>query len=205
MKIKYYGIITLALAAFSAQALADDSDIYKLTAQVQDTRTAFQQQFPGWANMFQSSAGYAVFPSVSEGALGVGVLRGTGLLYESGRATGKVAVTKGSIGLQAGGQNFSEIIFFQTPEALQEFRAGNYELKAGISGTATYEGAGSKMNYNQGLSVVTFGKTGLIGKISVGGQKFSYEPLPPATTRERGCKTPPSPKPGLSAQRADRT
>jgi lipid-binding SYLF domain-containing protein len=184
MKIKYFGIITLALAALSAQALADDSsDIYKLTAQVQDTRSAFQQQFPGWANMFQSAAGYAVFPSVSEGALGVGVLRGKGLLYENGKATGKVSVTKGSLGLQAGGQNFSEIIFFETPDALREFRAGNTELKAGISGVASYEGAGSKMNYTEGLSVVTFNKTGLIGKISVGGQKFSYEPIPPETTR----------------------
>ncbi|SPE60111.1 conserved exported hypothetical protein [Verrucomicrobia bacterium] len=180
MKVRFYGIIALALAAaFSAHAQAPEID--KLTSQAQQTINVFEQQFPGWATMFQSSAGYAVFPSVAEGALGVGVMRGKGLLYQTGRAMGEVTLTKASVGAQVGGQTFSEVVFFQTPEAVRDFKAGNYELKAGVSGVASYDGAVRTVNYNRGVAVVTFDRTGLIGKAAVGGQKFSYQPLSPAT------------------------
>src|SRR5690348_12904570 len=57
---------------------------------------------------FANSYGYAVFPTVGKGGLGVGGAYGKGRVYKQGKYVGDTSVTQLSFGLQAGGQAYSE-------------------------------------------------------------------------------------------------
>jgi len=57
--------------------------------------------------IFDSAAGYAVFPTVGKGAMGVGGAYGKGVLYERGSALGYCDLSQATIGLQLGGQSYT--------------------------------------------------------------------------------------------------
>lgn len=146
-------------------------------------------------NFFATSYGYAVFPTIAKGGLGVGAARGKGRVYEQGKVIGDVTVTQVSIGLQAGGQAYSQMVFFQDKRALDEFISGNFEFEAGVSATvitASASGSGGTMggaasasggkkdavtagSYHKGMAVFTIAKGGLMYEASVAGQKFSFK------------------------------
>ena len=123
------------------------------------------------------AAGYAIFPNVGKGGLIVGAAHGDGLVYEKKNVTGKATMTQASIGAQAGGQTFAKIIFFETPAALEDFKAGKFEMSAEVSAVAAAEGASKAAKYKKGIAVFTLPKKGLMAQASVGGQKFKFEPI----------------------------
>ena len=69
----------------------------------------------------RTAYGYAVFPTIGKGGLGVGAAHGSGRVYEQGKYVGDVKMNQVSVGLQAGGQAFSQIIFFQDKRSFDEF------------------------------------------------------------------------------------
>lgn len=162
-----------------------------LEVQAQQTINTFKEKDPSLDTFFQNAAGYAVFPSVGEGALIVGAARGSGLVYQNGKPVGKATVTKGTFGAQVGGQSYAELIFFQTPQALQEFKSGNYELSAGVSAVAAAANAAKAANYSHGVAVFTTGREGVMAQAAIGGQKFSYQALPGANESMQGGGTSP--------------
>ena len=149
------------------------------------------------AAFFNSSYGYAVFPSVGKGGLVVGAAHGDGRVYEKGKYIGNTAMTQVSVGFQAGGEAFRQIIFFENKAALDQFTTGNFEFGAdvnavaiksgasgsvgttGATGTASSGGgkdAGTAGKYYKGMAVFTMVKGGAMVQATVGGQKFSYKP-----------------------------
>src|SRR6478736_1948282 len=62
---------------------------------------------------FAKSYGYAVFPTIGKGGFIVGAAHGSGRVFEKGVYVGDSSVTLVSVGLQAGGEAYSEIIFFE--------------------------------------------------------------------------------------------
>ena len=112
---------------------------------------------------------------MGKGGIGIGGARGKGLVYEKGALIGKVTLTQVTVGLQLGGQSFSEVIFFKDKTALDDFTRGNYEFDAGVSAVALKAGASADLGYNKGVAIVTATKGGLMYEASVGGQKFDYE------------------------------
>ena len=78
---------------------------------------------------FENSTGYAIFPNVGEGGLIVGGASGNGVVYENGEVVGMADLKKVDVGLQAGGQAINQVIFFETEEALNEFKQGELELQ----------------------------------------------------------------------------
>jgi lipid-binding SYLF domain-containing protein len=129
---------------------------------------------PGLTQMFDAAPGYAVFATVGKGAIGVGGARGTGVLYEKGIATGKTTLTQLTVGLQLGGQAYTEVIFFETEKSLDNFKKGEFAMAAQVSAVAASEGASRNAKYVEGVSVFTLAKGGVMAEASVGGQKFSY-------------------------------
>ena len=103
---------------------------------------------------------------------------------------------KVSVGFQAGGKGFSQIIFFQDKRALDEFESSGFEfgadagvvaITAGASATAATNGASAgasagvnnavtRGEYQKGMAVFTIAKGGLMYQASVAGQKFHYTP-----------------------------
>jgi lipid-binding SYLF domain-containing protein len=144
---------------------------------------------------FANSYGYAVFPTVGKGGLGVGAAHGSGRAYAQGKHVGDVKMNQVSVGLQAGGQAFSQIIFFEDKRAFDEFASGNFEFDATVqavaitaSATASAGTAGAsagaaggktdattKGKYHKGMAVFTVAKGGLMYQAAVGGQKFKYK------------------------------
>jgi lipid-binding SYLF domain-containing protein len=137
---------------------------------------ALKNADPSLSRMFGDAAGYAVFANVGKGGAGIGGAHGTGVLFEKGNATGRTTLSQVTIGAQLGGQSYSEVIFFDTKEALADFRKGEFALAAQVSAVAVKAGASANAKYEQGVAVFTLSKGGLMAEASIGGQKFSYEP-----------------------------
>lgn len=126
---------------------------------------------------FDAAAGYVVIPTVGKGGIGIGGARGKGLLYENGEPTAKVTMTQLSIGLQWGGQAYSEFVFFEDKKALNHFKKGNYELGAQASAVAITAGTSVDAGYESGVAIFTLAKGGLMYEAAVGGQKFKVKSL----------------------------
>ena len=137
----------------------------------------FKAKDPGMEKIFADAVGYAVFPTVGKGGIGIGGARGKGWVYEGGRIVGKSTLTQVTIGLQLGGQAYSEIVFFQTRQALDNFKQGKLKLDAQASAVALTARAAADVAYRNGVAIVTMAKGGLMYEASVGGQKFSYTPV----------------------------
>jgi lipid-binding SYLF domain-containing protein len=139
-----------------------------------------QQADPGLNRLFDDAAGYAVFPTVGKGGMGIGGAHGTGVLYEKNVAMGKTTLTQLTVGLQLGGQAYTEVIFFETEHSLASFKKGEFAMAAQVSAVAAKAGASANARYVDGVSVFTLAKGGVMAEASVGGQKFSYRPFPKA-------------------------
>ena len=144
---------------------------------------------------FDKCYGYAVFPTIGKGGVGIGGAHGKGKVYAGGKYVGDTSMTQLTIGLQLGGQAYSEIIFFEDQRAFDAFTSGNFEFGAEASAVAITAGASAKANtsgssagasvtkneaknvggYNKGMATFTVAKGGLMYEASIGGQKFNYK------------------------------
>jgi lipid-binding SYLF domain-containing protein len=145
---------------------------------------------------FQHSYGYAVFPTIGKGGFVVGGAHGNGHVYRHGSYVGNTSMTQLSVGLQAGGQAYSQIIFFQDQRSFDEFTKGNFEFGADINAVAITAAAGASAGtsganagasggmkdaktageYYKGVAVFTIVKGGAMYQATVAGQKFSFTP-----------------------------
>jgi lipid-binding SYLF domain-containing protein len=164
----------LGAASMTATAapgtMADPSEVAAVVSK-------FKQKDPGMAKVFAKAYGYAVFPTVGKGGIGLGAARGKGYVYERGRLVGRSTLTQVTIGLQLGGQAYSEVVFLKTKAALQNFKNGNLKLGAQASAIALTHRASADLVYRDGVAIVTMAKGGLMYEASVGGQKFSFKAL----------------------------
>jgi len=162
-------ILVAALPAL-APRLAAQQDVTKAIAE-------FKKADSGVAQVFETAHGYAIFPSVGKGAIGIGGAHGNGYVYERGRLIGHTTLTQVTVGFQFGGQAYREVIFFKDKTALDDFTRGNFEFSAQATAVAIKAGASADLAYNGGVAIVTMAKGGLMYEASVGGQKFSYKPV----------------------------
>ncbi len=183
---QFWVAAVLLLAAGVASA---DDDKYKDTIQLFRNAGAS-------ASFFKNCYGYAVFPTIGKGAFIVGGAHGKGRVYEHGKYVGDTAITQVSVGFQAGGQGYSQIVFFENKSAFDEFTKGDFEFDAGVrvvaitaaaggqAGTsgASADASGGKKDavtsgaYYKGMAVFTIVKGGAMYEASVAGQKYSYKP-----------------------------
>jgi lipid-binding SYLF domain-containing protein len=180
--LMFFATLLLAAGVASADEYSDTVSIFKNAGES--------------GTYFHHSYGYAVFPTVGKGGLGVGAAHGSGQAYVGGKHVGNVKMNQVSVGFQAGGQAFSQIIFFEDKRSFDEFASGSFEFDATVqaiaitasatasAGTqgATAGAAGGKNDattagkYHKGMAVFTVAKGGLMYQAAVGGQKFSYKP-----------------------------
>jgi lipid-binding SYLF domain-containing protein len=150
------------------------------------------------AVFFSDCYAYAVFPTVGAGGLIVGGARGKGQVYVHDRVVGDAVMTQLSVGFQAGGKAYSEIIFFQDKRSLDEFESGKFEFAAGASAVAIRTGASASVgtdrasseasggknsattngDYQTGMAVFTIAKGGLMFAADISGEKFAYTERP---------------------------
>lgn len=189
-KTSLFSLLAVAIITLITPAMAKD-DSYSNTIKLFKESEAVQP-------FFKNSYGYVVFPSIGKGGFGIGGSYGKGKVYRGDKLTGNASLLKVSVGFQAGGQAFSEIIFFQDKRAYDEFTSGEFAFDAQASaavitaGTAAQVGekgasasasagprTGVQANteYRKGVAVFVHIKGGLMYEASIGGQKFKFKPL----------------------------
>jgi lipid-binding SYLF domain-containing protein len=174
------------LLLWSAASWADDYT---------DTVAKFKNGDPS-GSFFADAYGYAVFPTIGKGGLVIGGAHGDGRVYKQGEYVGDTSMTAVSVGLLAGGEAYSQIIFFQNQAAFDKFTQGNFEFGADVKATAIKSTAGmsagttgasagasgagheaqTTRKYQDGMAIFTITKGGAMGEASVGGEKFKYKP-----------------------------
>lgn len=177
-KLNIFTILTLVVF-LGGCSTAPTSEVEResLQAKAAATIERFKKQDPGMKLYFDTAKAYAVFPTVGKGAVGIGGAYGKGIFYEGGKAVGYCDLTQGSIGLQLGGQAYSEVVFFQTETAIRNFKGNSLEFAAQASAVAATAGASADADYSGGVLVFTATKGGLMYEASIGGQKFEYVPM----------------------------
>ena len=127
--------------------------------------------------LFDKAYGYVIFPNVGKGGFGVGAAAGNGAVYEHKRLVGMAKLSQLSIGFQAGGQAYREVIFFESKKEMEQFKESRFEFSAQVSAVAVSEGASANVKYTDGVMVFTMQKGGLMYEASIGGQKFKFTKL----------------------------
>lgn len=155
------------------------------------------QNTPGTSDFFKHAFGYAVFPNVGKGGFGIGGAFGRGKVFRHGNEIGHSNMAQLTLGLQLGGQAYSQIIFFRDARALEEFTAGSFEFgaeaaavavtagasaQAGTTGVSASAGVDQRDNrssaeWYKGMTIFTIAKGGLMYQATIGGQSFSYKSL----------------------------
>ena len=167
-------MIALALAGICPPLSAGERT---LDDQVKEAIQLFKTDSTNVAKLFDTAYGYAVLPSVGKGAIGIGAAAGDGQVFEQGKLIGTCKMTQVTIGAQLGGQEYSEVIFFETKGALNGLKVNEWAMSAGVNAVAAAESASADAKYKNGVLVFTIAKSGLMFEASVGGQKFRFTPL----------------------------
>jgi lipid-binding SYLF domain-containing protein len=188
---KNYRIPAVLIAALLALAVSHPAQADKFTDTIEIYKKSEAVQ-----PFFKKAYGYAVFPTIGKGGLGIGGAYGKGQVYQGGKVTGETSLVKVSIGFQAGGQAFSQMIFFEDKRAYDEFTSGEFEFDATASAVAITAGAQAKAgtegatagasagpatgkqaqaSYQKGMAVFVHTKGGLMYEAAIGGQKFSFK------------------------------
>ena len=135
------------------------------------------QNAPKLQSFYDNAYGIAVFPEITKAGLAIGGAGGKGVVYKNKEVVGTSKLRQASFGLQAGGQQYSEVIFFENKESFYRFTNGNLKFGAQASAVAITEGASVDVAYQNGVAVFTQVKGGLMFEASIGGQHFKYEPI----------------------------
>ncbi len=178
-------LLTLSVAVTHDPALAD---------KYSDTIKIFREAGQSGA-FFNHSYGYAVFPTIGKGGIGIGGAHGSGHVYRQGAYVGDASMNQLTIGFQLGGQAYSQIVFFEDKRAYDEFTSGHFEfgaeatavaITAAASAQATTGGSGAGASgtehhaktagtYQKGMAIFTVAKGGLMYEATIGGQRFGYK------------------------------
>jgi lipid-binding SYLF domain-containing protein len=148
-----------------------------LSSSVNEALSQFRSSDSTIQQELENAAGYAVLPHVGKGAAGVGATYGRGEVFERGKEIGYCALSEGTVGLQLGGQRFSELIIFKDQAALDKFKSGGCTFTANASAVAIKQNAASTAKYRDGVTVFVHVKGGLMAEAAIGGQRILFEPL----------------------------
>jgi len=181
--MKKYAIMLIIQSAFIFSALsigntatAQSKKDSSLIEDCQAGKKDFLRTDELMKNLFENAYGYAMFPGIGKGAVGVGGAAGNGIVYEKGKIIGKAKMTQVTVGFQFGGQAYREVIFFEDKETLNRFKKNNIEFSAEASAVAATVGASAKAKYAKGVMIFTQEKAGVMYEASIGGQKFKFTP-----------------------------
>jgi lipid-binding SYLF domain-containing protein len=126
--------------------------------------------------LVRKSQGFAFFPEILKGGVGVGGAYGRGVVYEQGQHIGYADLTQGSLGLQLGGQSYSELIVFADKAAMDRFKQGQIDFSANASAVVAKTGAAKNVRFVDGVAIFVRPTAGAMGEAVVAGQRVTYAP-----------------------------
>lgn len=175
--MKTRNLLLMLFMAIGLGVTAQNSDDKKVIDGAKTVKSELLKANPNLQRYFDDAKAYAIFPNVGKGALIIGIASGHGAVYERGTLVGMANMKQIDAGAQIGGEAYSEIVFFKTDKAIQEFMDSKLQFSGQVSAVAAKEDATLNVSYTDGVAIITSTKGGLMAEASVGGQKFKYTPL----------------------------
>ena len=170
-------IAVLPFAAQAQEKKASPADQRKeLHADVEAAVANIKKADPGVDKFFKDSAGYVVFPRAGKGGFIFVGGHGDGELFEKGRVVGTASLSLGTVGLSVGGQQFTQVIFFENAAALDRFKQNKFEFTGGVSAVIVKSGAAVAGKYTDGVAVFVQPIKGAMAEAAIGAQKFNFKP-----------------------------
>ncbi len=168
-------VMVMSLVTACSTTPKTEEDRTELVNKANTTMAQFRKSDADIAKQMASAYGMAIFPKITKAGVGVGGAGGRGVVYEGGKMIGYTTMSQATVGLQLGGQEYSQMILFETREALNAFTGSEWAMSANATAVAAASGAGAAAKYKNGVMVYVMNQEGLMGEASVGGQKFNYE------------------------------
>ena len=146
----------------------------ELVRQAAAALNEWNREIPGVEGFAQRSYGYAMFPEIAKGGIGIGAAYGRGVVYEQGRHIGYADVTHGSLGAQVGGQAYQQLVVFDGTAALERFKRGGLDFSADTSGVLLTTGYAAHVQFIEGVTIFSRPLGGAMGEASMGAQRFTF-------------------------------
>ncbi len=131
----------------------------------------------GSEQLAAQAQGVLVIPNINRLAFFAGGAYGEGALRINGVTVDYYSLSAVSIGFSLGAQAYNQVLFFLTPEALQDFRlADGWTLGVDAAVVVDTDGAAGSLNtasFNRPIVEVVYAQRGLIADASLAGAKYS--------------------------------
>ena len=168
----------------------------------------------GLRQVLDKAHAYAVFPSVGKATAVIGGAYGKGEVFQGEQLIGYAGLVQLTLGVQVGGQTFSEIVVFENKAALDRFKSGKTAFAANASAVLVKAGAAATSNYASGAMVFVSSEGGMMLEAAIGAQKFIFKPAALGRTKSApakpkksgaGAKNKTKPTPARQAAKAGRS
>jgi len=140
------------------------------------TLRMLEKKDPGLKRLLNKAYGYAVFPSVGKASLVVGGSYGKGAVFAKGKFIGYATIGQTTIGVQIGGDTFTEVIVFKDRKDFDNMKRGKLAFAADASAVLVKAGAAAARGFGNGTRAFVYGSGGMLIEAAIGGQKFNFKP-----------------------------
>ena len=173
-------LLPASLRRFVSKALnLADKEVSAIKTLHEESKATVRQMSeadPGLGELLAKAHAYAVFPSVGKATAVVGGAFGRGEVFQGDTLVGYAGLVQVTLGVQVGGQTFSEIVLFQDAAALDRFKAGRTAFAANASAVIVKAGAAASARYESGVAVFVAPEGGMMLEAAIGAQKFFFKP-----------------------------
>lgn len=149
----------------------------KIDARVDSSLAGLHNRYPATLDLKAKSVGMLVMPLITKAGFGVGGAYGRGALRVNDVTVDYYSSAAASIGFQIGAQQFSHVLYFMTPQALQEFRsASGWAAGADLEYALNDKGGNVSAETTTALApviAVIYGQAGLIVGATLEGTKYT--------------------------------
>ncbi|WP_281982032.1 YSC84-related protein [Thalassorhabdomicrobium marinisediminis] len=174
---------TFALGTLAATTLAacgngiGGAGAAVIDSRVDSTLNHMYATYPGTRDLANKASGMLVMPVITQAGLGVGGSFGRGALRIGETTVDYYSAASASAGLQVGGQQFSSVLFFMTPEALTDFRrASGWAVGANVEYALNDTGESLRAETTTSLApviAVVFAQAGFRAGATIEGTKYT--------------------------------
>ena len=178
------------MPAKTASSKSSKTSQQKKTTTIEERATAtlkrLEEKDPGLKQLLKKAYGYAVFPSVGKASLVVGGSYGHGAVYERGKFIGHATISQFTVGVQVGGDTFTEVLVFENKPALERLRHGKMAFAADASAVLVKAGAAAARGFSNGVAAYAYASGGMLIEAAIGGQKFTFKPAGEEDEQQQG-------------------
>jgi lipid-binding SYLF domain-containing protein len=178
MSARLAAMVALSIAWLAGCSTAPPTPEAKeaLSRSAASERQEWNRLDPNFETFVRQSHGFALFPQVTKGGAGIGGAYGRGVVYEGGQHVGYADITQGSVGLQLGGQTYSELIVFENKSALERFKQNRMDFGANATAVIARTGTAANLRFVDGVAVFVRPTAGAMAEASIDGQRITYVP-----------------------------